>query len=98
MESGSQDNTPIPKNDIIKKSPYYRGSAIWNFIPQDIRTVQRLTDLKKSIYHMLMDSTLRTDFIIYFNKQCAFYNSLESFFKFKVQCDIIYCVNAKPML
>ena len=64
MESGSQDTTPIPKNDVIKKSPYYWGSTIWNRIPQDIRTVQRLTDLNKSIYHMLMDGTLRTDFII----------------------------------
>ena len=56
--------TPILKNNIIKKSPYYWGSTIWNGIPQDIRTMEDSLDLKKSIYHMLMDGTLRTDFII----------------------------------
>ena len=52
--------TPIPRNDIVKKSPYYCGSMVWNRLPQDIRLLQ----FKKSVYHMLMEGTLSTDFII----------------------------------
>ena len=56
--------TPIPRNDTVKKSPYYWGSMVWNRLPQDIRLLDDLLQFKKLVYCMLMDGTLRTDFII----------------------------------
>ena len=55
--------TPIPRNDTVKKSPYYWGSMVWNRLPQDIRLLEDQLQFKKSVYHMLMEGTLRTDFI-----------------------------------
>ena len=55
---------PIPKNDTVNKIPYYWGSMIWNRLPQDIRHAEDLLQFKKSVYHMLMDGTLKTDFIL----------------------------------
>ena len=55
---------PIPRNDTIKKSPYYWGCSIWNRLPQDIRLIEEPLSFKKNIYHMLMNGTLRIDFVI----------------------------------
>ena len=30
---------PIPRNDTVKKSPYYWGSTIWNGLPLDVKTI-----------------------------------------------------------
>ena len=55
---------PIPRNDTIKRSPYYWGCSIWNRLPQDIRLIEEPLSFKKNIYHMLMNGTLHTDFVI----------------------------------
>ena len=38
----------IPRNDTIKKSPYYWGCSIWNRLPQDIRLIDEPLSLKKN--------------------------------------------------
>ena len=55
---------PIPRNDTVKKSPYYWGSMIWNRLPQDLRQMDNTLQFKKQGYHLLMDGTLRTEFIL----------------------------------
>ena len=55
-----QVKVPIPRNDTVKKSPYYWGSTIWNRLPQETKNIDDPL-LFKTIYHMLMDGTLRTD-------------------------------------
>ena len=49
---------PIPRNDTVKKSPYYWGSMIWNRLPQELRLSDNTVLFKKQVYHMLMDGTL----------------------------------------
>ena len=56
--------TPIPRNYTVKKSSYYWGSTMWNRLPLDVKTIDDQLIFKKTIYHMLMDGTLRTDFVI----------------------------------
>ena len=55
---------PIPRNDIVKKSPYYWGSMIWNRLPEDLRLLDDTLLFKKQVYHALMNGTLRTEFIL----------------------------------
>ena len=61
---GLKINLPIPRNDLIKKSPYYWASVIWNRLPLDVKTIDDMLLLKQTVYHMLMDGTLHTDFVI----------------------------------
>ena len=61
---GLKITLPIPRNDLIKKSPYYWGSTIWNRLPLEVKTIDDLLLFKKTVYHMLMDRTLQTDFVI----------------------------------
>ena len=61
---GLKITLPIPRNDLIKKSPYYWGSTLWNRLPLEVKTMNDLLTFKKTIYHMLMDRTLQTDFVI----------------------------------
>ena len=56
---GLKINLPIPRNDLIKKSPYYWGSIIWNRLPLEVKTIDDLLLFKKTVYHMLMDCTLQ---------------------------------------
>ena len=39
---------PIPRNDTVKKSPYYWGCTIWNRVPQDIRLMEDPLAFKKT--------------------------------------------------
>ena len=61
---GLKINLLIPRNDLIKKSPYYWGSVIWNRLPLEVKTIDDMLILKKTVYHMLTDGTLHTDFVI----------------------------------
>ena len=61
---GLEINLPIPRNDLIKKSPYYWGSVIWNRLPLEVKMIDDMLLFIKTVYHMLMDSTLHTDFVI----------------------------------
>ena len=36
---GLKINLPIPRNDLIKKSPYYWGSIVWNRLPLEVKTI-----------------------------------------------------------
>ena len=55
---------PIPRNDTVKESPFYWGSVIWNRLPLHVKEIDDNLMFKKTIYHMLMDETLITDFVI----------------------------------
>ena len=39
---------PIPRNDVVKKSPYYWGSMIWNRLPEDLRLLDDTLLFKKT--------------------------------------------------
>ena len=52
--------TPIPRNDTVKKSPYYWGSMVWNRLPQDIRLLDDQLQFKKRVYCMLMERSVQT--------------------------------------
>ena len=47
---GLKINLPIPRNDLIKKSPYYWGSVIWNRLPLEVKTMDDLLLFKKTVY------------------------------------------------
>ena len=50
---GLKINLPIPRNDLIKKSPYYWGSVIRNRLPLEVKTIDDMLLFKKTVYHML---------------------------------------------
>ena len=54
---------PIHRNDTVKKSPFYWGSVLWNRLPLYVKEIEDILLFKKTIYHMLMDGTLRMDYI-----------------------------------
>ena len=43
---------------------YYWGAVIWNRLPLEVKTIDDLLLFKKTVYHMLMEGTLHTDFVM----------------------------------
>ena len=44
---------PVPRTKIFKKSVYYYGATLWNFLPREISMCEDIDKFKSKLYNVI---------------------------------------------